>query len=271
MNETKLSEKDYFNQNMNCWDDRVPIHIKSDFYDLDSFLKGASSLTEIEHEYLGNVSGQSVLHLQSHFGMDTLSISRMGAHCVGIDFSNLAITEARRLNILLGQNAVFYESNVYDVLNLGLGQFEKVFTSYGTIGWLPDLNRWAHIIASSLCQNGELYFCDFHPCLYLFDFNTNQIAYSYFNTGNPYSEDESGTYADRNYSKNMISHFWSHSLDEVVSNLLKHGLQINLFKEFDYSPYNCFPNMRTIASNRFRYGADEVRIPHVYLIKAVKT
>jgi 2-polyprenyl-3-methyl-5-hydroxy-6-metoxy-1,4-benzoquinol methylase len=91
----KLSETEYINQNMQCWDDRVPIHVKSDFYDLDGFLKGASSLTEIEHEYLGIVSGKSVLHLQCHFGMDTLSLSRMGANCVGIDFSRNAVVEAK--------------------------------------------------------------------------------------------------------------------------------------------------------------------------------
>ncbi len=270
MTDVKLSETDYFNQNMQCWDDRVPIHVKSDFYDLDGFLKGASALTEIEQEYLGNVSGQRMLHLQCHFGMDTLSMSRMGANCVGIDFSNKAITEARSLNELTGQRAEFYESNVYDVLELGLGKFDKVFTTYGTIGWLPNLDLWAKIISLSLIKNGELYFCDFHPVLYMFDFNSNQLAYSYFNTGQPYSEDESGSYADRNYTKSMVSHFWSHSLDEIISNFLKHGLQITFFKEFDFSPYNCFPNMRTIGVNRYRYGSDEVRVPHVYLIKAKK-
>ncbi len=266
----KLSETEYFNQNKQCWDDRVPIHVKSDFYDLDGFLKGASSLTEIEHEYLGNVFGKRVLHLQCHFGMDTLSLSRLGAHCVGIDFSKNAIVEAKRLNERLGQNADFYESNVYDVLKLKLGQFDLVFTSYGTIGWLPDLDLWAHVISNSLNTNGELYFCDFHPALYMFDFNTHQLAYSYFNTGTPYSEDESGTYADRNYTKSMISHFWSHALDEIISNLLKHGLQIKVFKEFDFSPYSCFPNMRMIGNNRYRYGSDENKLPHLYLIKASK-
>jgi 2-polyprenyl-3-methyl-5-hydroxy-6-metoxy-1,4-benzoquinol methylase len=266
----KLSEMEYFDQNRSSWDDRVHIHVKSDFYDLYSFLRGASSLTEIEQEYLGNVDGQRILHLQCHFGMDTLSMSRMGADCTGIDFSGKAIVEAKKLNDQLNQNAIFYESNVYDVLKLGLGQFDKVFASYGTIGWLPDLDRWAKVISESLTQNGEFYICDFHPALYMFDFNTNQLAYSYFNIDAPYTEDESGSYADRNYNKSMITHFWSHSLDEIITSLLNHGLRIKQFKEFDFSPFSCFPNMRSIGKDRYRFGSDEIRIPHLYLIKAVK-
>lgn len=265
----KLLETDYFNQNMQFWDDRVPIHIKSDFYDLDGFLKGASTLTEIEQVYLGNVAGQRVLHLQCHFGMDTLSMSRLGANCIGIDFSINAIEEARKLNDITGQHAVFYESNIYDVLALNLSLFDKVFMSYGTLGWLPDLEKWAHIVSSSLTKNGELYLCDFHPALYMFDFHTNQLAYSYFNTGAPYSEEE-GTYADINYTDKMMTHFWSHSLDEIISSLLSQSMQISLFKEFDFSPFSCFPNLKSIGNNRFRFGADDVRIPHLYLIKASK-
>lgn len=266
----KRSETDFFKENMECWNDRVPIHKKSDFYDLDGFIKGTSSLTEIEQEYLGNVFGKRILHLQCHFGMDTLSLSRAGAFCTGIDFSKTAIEEARKLNTLIQQNAEFYECNVYDVLKLNLGQFDIVFTTFGTIGWLPDLDLWAEIISHSLNNGGQFYFCDFHPALYMFDFNTHKLAYSYFNSGVPYSEEEDSTYADRNYQMNSVSHFWSHSLDEIISSLLRHGLQIQLFKEFDYSPYNCFPNMRSIGLNKFRYGSDEVKIPHVYLIKAIK-
>jgi 2-polyprenyl-3-methyl-5-hydroxy-6-metoxy-1,4-benzoquinol methylase len=266
----KLTETEYFNQNKSCWDDRVPVHMNSGFYDLDRFISGASSLTEIEQQFLPNVSGKSILHLQCHFGMDTLSLSRMGASCTGIDFSGPAIEEARKLNDQLSQQAVFYECNVYDLPQLKLKPFDMVFTTYGTIGWLPDLNRWSKVISESLKPGGELFFCDFHPCLYMFDFNTHQMSYSYFNTGLPYSENEAGTYADRNYSKEMISHFWSHSLSEIISNLIENGLQIMEFREFDFSPYSCFPNMKTIAPGRYRYGSDENKIPHLYLIRAMK-
>lgn len=266
----KLTEREYFLQNMKCWNDRVPVHMGSSFYDLDGFLEGHSSLTEIEEQYLGDVFDLSILHLQCHFGMDTLSLSRKGALCTGIDFSKQAIDEAIKLNQRIHQNAKFYESNVYDVLELNLGTFDRIFTSYGTIGWLPDLEKWAHIIAMSLKEKGELYICDFHPALYMFDFKTSQLAYSYFNTGIPYSEEENDTYADRSYNKPMISHFWSHSLDEIISSLMSKDLQLTLFKEFDFSPFDCFPGMNRIADNRYRFGPSEIRIPHLYLIKAIK-
>ncbi|MBK9722244.1 MAG: class I SAM-dependent methyltransferase [Saprospiraceae bacterium] len=270
MSTEKLSLANYFEQNMESWNDRVPVHLKSEFYNVDAFLKGESALTEIEQKYLGIVSGKRVLHLQCHFGMDTLSISRLGADCVGIDFSNAAIQEARKLNELCSLNATFYESNVYDTLDLGLGLFDHVFTSYGTICWLPDLDLWAKVIADSLRKNGEFYIADFHPTLYMFDFNTNQLSYPYFNTGNPFTEVESGTYADPTHEKQIVSHFWSHSLDEIINSLLNHGLQLTVFKEFDFSPYNCFPGMKQIEVNRYQFGNEALKIPHIYLIKATK-
>lgn len=266
--EPVLSE--YFKQNRMSWDDRVPVHMKSDFYNVRSFINGDNSLTEIEQKYLGNVFGKRILHMQCHFGLDTLSLSRLGAVCTGIDFSGEAINQARKLNEVCKLNAHFIESNVYQIKDCALGLFDLVFSSYGTICWLHDLQTWAAIIADSLKPGGEFYFADFHPGLYMFDFNTRQLAYSYFNTGQPYTELEMGSYADTNFPKEMISHFWSHSLDEVIENLLLNGLQLTLFKEFDFSPYNCFPGMKEISKNRFRFGSDDLRIPHVYLIKAVK-
>ncbi len=158
MSPNKLSESRFFKDNMNCWNDRVPVHIKSDFYGLTEFINGNSALTEIEQVFLGNVSGLRILHLQCHFGMDTLSMSRMGANCVGIDFSAHAIMEAKKLNQRIQQNAEFIECNVYDVPDLKLEKFDKVFTTYGTIGWLPDLDKWAKIISHFLKPNGKFVF-----------------------------------------------------------------------------------------------------------------
>ncbi len=270
MNTRKLQLQEYFNDNLKCWNDRVPVHVKSDFYDLNSFINGKSSLTQIEHEYLGNVSGHRLLHLQCHFGMDTISLSRMGAKCIGIDFSEKAIEEARKLVSITDTDVEFYQSNVYDILELNLGKFDRVFTSYGTIGWLPDLNEWARIISECLVSNGEFYICDFHPALYMFDFNTKQLAYSYFNIGAPYSEEETGSYADSSYQKIMTTHFWSHSLSEIVSSLLENNMQLTLFKEFDYSPYSCFPDSFKTGDDQYKFVDTKIQIPHLYLIKAVK-
>lgn len=270
MTEKRFLDQAYFDENSESWDKRVAIHEKSSFYDLNGFLNGNNSLTEIEQTELGDVSGKRLLHLQCHFGMDTLSLSRLGADCVGIDFSREAILKARSLNEQLKLNGSFYESNVLDVLDLGLGLFDIVFTSYGTICWLPDLDQWAYVIAKSLHKNGMFYFADFHPLLYLFDFNSKEIRYSYYNLRKPYTEIETGSYAEVNDPSTFKSHFWSHSIDEIIGVLLKNKLEIKQLNEIDYSPYNCFPNLNPIGKNRFRFELEHTRLPHVLLIKAFK-
>ncbi len=270
MEKERIYDSSYFNDNRASWDQRVAIHEASEFYDLKNFLSGANCLSEIELSELGDISGKRLLHLQCHFGMDTMALSRMGADCVGIDFSNSAILKAQEINKKLNLSCRFYESNVYDVLDLNLGQFDVVFTSYGTICWLPDLDRWAEMISKSLHKNGLFYFADFHPLLYLFDFNSKEIKYSYYNIFKPYTEIDQGTYADTNNATNFISHSWSHSIEEIISALLKHNLEIQVFKEFDFSPYNCFPNLKAIGSNRFCFELEHTRLPHVLLIKAIK-
>lgn len=270
MTDNRILDQTYFDENIESWDKRVAIHEKSAFYDVDGFLKGLNSLTEIEQTDLGDVSEKRLLHLQCHFGMDTLSLARLGAHGVGIDFSREAILKARQLNEQLKLNCSFYESNVYDVLSLGLGLFDIVFTSYGTICWLPDLDQWAYVISKSLHKNGMFYFADFHPLLYLFDFNSKEIKYSYYNLNKPYTEIDTGTYADTKNQSIFKSHSWSHSIDEIIGVLLKYKLEIKEFREIDYSPYNCFPNMNQIGKNRFRFEIEHTRLPHVLLIKAYK-
>jgi len=270
MTEKRFLNQTYFEENSESWDKRVSLHEKSAFYDVAGFLNGNTSLTEIEQTELGAVFGKRLLHLQCHFGMDTLSLSRLGADCVGIDFSREAILKARKLNEQLDLNCSFYESNVYDVLDLKLGLFDVVFTSYGTICWLPDLDQWAYVISKSLKKNGLFYFADFHPLLYLFDFSTKQIRYSYYNLNHPYTESETGSYADVNDQTVFKSHFWSHAIDEIVGVLLKYKLEIQQIKEIDYSPYNCFPNLSTIGKNRFRFELEHTCLPHVLLIKANK-
>lgn len=270
MTENRFLNQVYFDENSESWDKRVALHEKSAFYDVNGFINGISSLTEIEQSELGEVLGKRLLHLQCHFGMDTLSLGRLGADCVGIDFSREAILKARSLNNQLGLNCSFYESNVYDILDLGLGLFDIVFTSYGTISWLPDLDQWAYVISKSLNKNGMFYFADFHPLLYLFDFNTKEIRYSYYNLNKPYTETETGSYADVNDQTVFKSHFWSHSIDEIIGVLLKNKLEIKQLNEIDYSPYNCFPNLSLIGKNRFRLELEHTRLPHVLLIKAIK-
>ncbi|MDQ3142667.1 MAG: class I SAM-dependent methyltransferase [Bacteroidota bacterium] len=262
--------QNFFQLNKQYWNAATHIHIASDFYETNQILEGKSSLTEIESTYLPDVSDKSILHLQCHFGLDTISLARKGAQCTGIDFSETAIQKAKELASKINVDIQFIESSVYDVPNLNLPPFDLVFTTYGTIGWLPDLEKWAQVISGSLKPGGQLYFAEFHPFLYLYNFNTQQLEYPYFNTGSPFIEDEGSTYADRNTALDLQSCFWQHSLDEIIGALISNGLEIKTFKEFDFSSYSCFPNMHVIGENRYRFGSDTLRFPHVFLIIAVK-
>lgn len=153
----------YFKVNKDTWDKKVAIHAKSDFYNVEAFKNGKTSLNKYELEELGSVKGKSLLHLQCHFGQDTLSWSRLGAKCTGIDISKEGIKEAIKLNNQLGLDATFIESNLYDVPKKVSGKFDIVFTSYGVIGWLPDLKTWGKIIADKLKKGGVFYIIEFHP------------------------------------------------------------------------------------------------------------
>ena len=185
----------YIEINRQSWNSRIETHIKSEFYDLDSFLKGRSSLNDIELNLLGDIKGKNVLHLQCHFGQDTISLSRLGAEVTGVDFSDKAIESARQIAKETGSNAKFICCDIYDLPNHLDEKFDIVFTSYGTIGWLPDLDKWAKVIANFLKPNGQFVFVEFHPVVWMFDDDFEKIAYSYFNTG-AIVETENGTYAD---------------------------------------------------------------------------
>jgi len=139
--------QEYFKTNQALWDQKTSIHKDSEFYQMDAFMKGASSLQEIELNALKDkVAGKKLLHLQCHFGQDTLSFARLGAKATGIDLSPKAIDLARSLNEELNLDATFVCSNLYDLPQHLEGQFDIIFTSYGTVTWLPDLSKWAKVL-----------------------------------------------------------------------------------------------------------------------------
>lgn len=264
-----MKKYDYITLNRKLWNQRTEIHVQSDFYDVDNFMKGKCSLKPIELELLGDVNGKRILHLQCHFGQDTLSLSRMGAKVTGVDFSNKAIDKARELNDLLHLDATFI---CCDVLNLPHHLEEKydiVFTSYGVIGWLPDLDKWGTIISHYLKPKGKFVFVEFHPVVWMFDNAFSHIQYSYFKE-KPILEKEEGTYADKkaNIETEYVS--WNHSLEEVLSSLLQHDIQIKQFREYNYSPYDCFQNTIKVDENKFRIKHLKNKIPMTYAILGEK-
>ena len=267
----------YFEENKKSWNKRTAIHKDSVFYDLASFKKGKSSLNKIELEELGDVKDKTLLHLQCHFGMDTMSWAREGAIATGIDLSDEAIKLAKEINEELKLNAKFICANVYDLTDAEKvpplegfrGAFDIVFTSYGTIGWLPDLDKWAEIVTHFLKSGGIFYIADFHPVLWMMDENFEHIKYNYFNT-EVITEEISGTYSDQTAPIKSIEHGWNHPFSEIITALLKHNLQIQLFNEFTYSPYKCFNNLEQGEDGMWRIKGMDEKMPMMYSIKAIK-
>lgn len=263
------AENNYLEINKNSWNSRTESHLKSEFYDVDGFLKGKSSLNEIELNLLGDLKGKSVLHLQCHFGQDTISLNRLGAKTIGIDLSDKAIESAKELALEANSDAHFICCDVYDLPNHLQGEFDIVYTSYGTIGWLPDLDQWAKVISRFLKPGGKFIFVEFHPVVWMFDDNFEKVGYRYFNSG-AIVETESGTYADRNADINQSYVMWNHDLSEVINSLIKNGLEINSLDEFDYSPYNCFNHTIEFEPKKYRIAHLEDKIPMIYSIVATK-
>jgi len=263
---------DYKSINKESWNKRTEIHWDSNFYDNESFIKGKNSLKSIEEDLLGDISGKSILHLQCHFGQDTISMVRMGAaETVGVDLSDKAIEKANELKKITDSKTEFICCDIYDLPQYLDKKFDIVFTSYGTIGWLPDMDRWAGLIARYLKPSGRFVFVEFHPVVWMFDDNFDKVAYDYFNTG-PIEESEEGTYTDGAESMGNLDYvMWNHGMGEVVTSLMSAGLRLDTLQEFDYSPYKCFKDTVEIAPDKFRITSLDNLIPMVYALSATKT
>jgi len=261
--------ENYQSLNRDSWNRLIDRHLQSDFYAMPEFLAGRNSLKEIELGLLGDVRGKSILHLQCHFGQDSLSLQRLGAQVTGADLSDQAIDRARELAERLSLPAQFVCCDLYDLPGHLDQQFDLVFTSYGVIYWLPDLERWGQVIARFLKPGGRFVMAEFHPMVWMFDEDFRQIEHAYFNRG-PFVETVSGTYADQEADFKHINVSWSHSLGDVFRGLLSNGLQIEHFQEYDYSPYDCFRTKKVIESGEGRYQIEHLagKIPMVFSVVA---
>ncbi len=259
----------YLSINKNLWDAKTDIHVESEFYDVKGFLNGKEILNEPELELLGDLSGKSILHLQCHFGLDSLALARKGAKVTGIDLSSKAIKKAKDLNQQLQLDAEFIESDIYSLPEILNAKFDIVYTSYGVIGWLPDMQKWASVVSNFLKTGGKLVFVEFHPVVWMLDKNFTHIKYCYFNK-EEIVETEEGTYTNRDAAIAETSVSWNHDFGEVISALIQAGINIDQFNEFDYSCYNCFPNTVEIAKNKFQIKGIEGKIPMMYSILGTK-
>lgn len=256
--------------NRRQWNERTKVHYNSEFYDNQTFIEGRNSLNPIELNLLGDLKQKRILHLQCHFGQDTLSMARMGAFVTGVDLSDVAINKAIDLAKQINVQAEFICSDVLELPNKHKAKYDIVFTSYGTIGWLPDINKWASVISHFLVPGGKLVFAEFHPVVWMFSYDFTKVEYAYFNDG-PIYEIQEGTYTDGNQNVKNESVSWNHTLSDVFKALKNNGLRIDFFEEYNYSPYSCFKNSIQTEPGKFMILGLEGKLPMVYAITAYKT
>jgi SAM-dependent methyltransferase len=261
--------KNYLKINLEAWNKRTEVHVNSAFYNTPAFIAGQNSLPETDQRILGNIAGLSVLHLQCHFGQDTISLSRMGAKVCGVDLSDKAIEEANKLAAICGTDTQFICSDLYNLPNVHDAQYDIVYTSYGTIGWLPDIKQWAAVVSRFLKPGGRLVFVEFHPVVWMYDNDFNEVRYPYYND-EAIIETESGSYADVNADINSEMITWNHGIAEVITALMNEGIQLTGIEEQNYSPYNCFNAMKEIAEGRFIVEKFGNKIPLVYALTGLK-
>lgn len=261
--------KDYLKINKEAWNKKTPVHFESDFYNNKAFIDGRNSLNSIELDLLGDVSGKRILHLQCHFGQDSISLARMGAVVTGVDLSSVSIKMANQLAAKTNTSVRFIESDIYSLTDVLDEDFDIVFTSYGTIGWLPDLDKWAKVVSHFLKPNGQFIFAEFHPVVWMFDDEFAGVGYNYFNDG-PIHETQEGTYTDRDADIHEEYVMWNHGISEVLNSLLNVGMYLNVFNEYDYSPYNCFMHTDEFEPGKFRIQHLGNNIPMVYSLMATK-
>ncbi|RLT28011.1 MAG: methyltransferase domain-containing protein [Chloroflexi bacterium] len=257
--------------NRRNWDERVPIHLASPYYDLAAFRAGRNTLHPFELEELTDVAGKALVHLQCHFGMDTLSWARLGARVTGLDFSNAAIEQARALAHELNIEADFVTSNVYDaVAALQQRQFDIVYVNMGSLVWLPDVHVWADIVAQLLRPGGRLYLLDGHPYSHVFGEEQLTVEVDYF-SAEPMRWDEPGSYADANASTAHNTTFeWTHTIGSIITSLATAGLHIEFLHERAEAYYQRWPFLEHGAENTYRMPADMPTIPLTYSLMATK-
>lgn len=256
--------------NRRLWDTWTGIHTRSDLYRVEAFKTGESSLKHIELGELGSVAGRRMLHLQCHFGLDTLSWARLGAKVTGVDFSPEAIRVARSLAQELGLAAEFHCVELTELPAVLRGAFDVVFTSYGVLAWLPDLNRWADLIAQYLNPGGVFYMVEFHPLLNMFDDDGRKLCYSYFPEARPLACEGTASYAGGERHEAITHYQWNHNLGEVITALASAGLRIEFVHELPYCVHGCYSFLVEIAPEKFVMKDHPEGTPLLFSIRATR-
>lgn len=262
--------------NRRWWNEVTPVHVASRLYDVNGFLAGRESLHAIELAALPDVADKSLLHLQCHFGLDSLSWARRGARVTGVDFSEVALGTARDLakKLDLEARCRFVCCDVLEADRHVGGPFDVVFTSYGVLAWLSDLRRWAGVVARSLRPGGTFFIAEVHPTSQLFDDDGEgglTVAYDYFHRAEPLlSPGDGSDYADRSYRPTAETHEWIWSLSDVIGALLEAGLVIEELREHPFTVWRQFACLIETRPREWRFPEGSRALPLLFSIKARK-
>ena len=263
--------------NRRWWDEAASIHAASRYYDVPAFKSGKLTLNSIERAALGDVSGKSLLHLQCHFGMDTMSWARLGARATGVDFSENAIGIARGLNDEVGLDVRFIQSDVYELPNVLDEQFDIVYSALGVLCWLPDVDRWAKVAANHLKPGGMLFLMDGHPVHHMFqseeesesDASELRVHRGYWHgaDGVRYAGDEP-SYASGDVVIGGDTWEWQHTVSAVINAIVGAGLRLTSFNEHPESTYAAIRGMVRAEDGWYRLPDGAPDVPMLYSLTA---
>jgi len=262
------------------WDERAPAHARSPDYALERFRSEPDFISDVvrfDAPLLGDVAGLRGAHLQCHIGTDTISLSRLGASMVGLDFSPASLAEARRLAADCAAAVEFFEADVYDAPGvLGTGCFDLVYTGIGALCWLPHIERWAKVVEELLTPGGRLFIREGHPMLWsLADPRPDGllvVEYPYFERDEPMVFDEADTYVETDaVFEHTLTHVWNHGLGELVTALLDRGLRLTGLVEHDSVPWEALDGqMERLGNGEYRIAERAWRVAHSFTLQAVK-
>lgn len=270
--------EEYQRLNRASWDSRAAVHAGSATYALERFVDDPAFLSDVvrfDLPRLGDVRGLRGVHLQCHIGTDTISLSRLGARMTGLDFSAASLAQARSLAERTGDDVDFVEGDVYDApALLGGERFDLVFTGVGALCWLPDIARWATVVATLLKPGGRLFIREGHPVLWSVQYDRTDgllvLDYPYFERAEPIVEESDGTYVETDEAMpSMVTHEWNHGLGEIVTALLDAGLVISALAEHDTAPWEPLPGqMEQVGGGEYRLADRPWRLPQTYTLQA---
>ncbi len=272
--------EDYRVLNRASWDERAPAHAASPDYALARFFEEPdflSGVVRFDLPLLGDIRGQRGVHLQCHIGTDTLSLSRLGAQMTGLDFSPESLAQARRLAQETGAEIPYVQADVYDAVDvLGAGEFDLVFTGIGALCWLPDVRRWAAVVAALLKPGGRLFIREGHPMLWSLEDGRSDdllvVKYPYFERQEGEVFDDGGTYVETDaVFEHNRTYSWNHGLGEIVTGLIEAGLELTGLTEHDTVPWEALPGqMEQVGGGEWRLADRPWRVAHTYTLQAVK-